>query len=301
MLSMTDQSPTPAGHSLGLLLVVAFSLLMALLAECFLRDEANAGVVPISNPPLTERQQSLIKLLGPDVVGEPTAAAPINHVRTWCPLQAESVLFHTPGQEGVEHEVSFGWVNRCPGTPLGSDTGAWTLNSTNRDIKYITHQEGELLLPTEADLHQGVVTVFDPPEALLLANVPVGEPRTMSMNVSVYDLHAPGTLKYSGSLKSTYLDLGGYMVHVPQGTFDARLISVSNVGKVGPADINTEYLAFYAEGVGRIAYINRKHVSAFLFYNTTTQRGMVLSSSHTVAQKSEPAPTAPAKQKPVDP
>jgi hypothetical protein len=88
---------------------------------------------------------------------------------------------------------------------------------------------------------------------------------------------------------------------VPQGTFDARLISVSNVGKVGPADITTEYLAFYAEGVGRIAYINRKHVSAFLFYNTTTQRGMVLLSSHTVAQKSEPAPTAPAEQKPSEP
>ena len=91
-------------------------------------------------------------------------------------------------------------------------------------------------------------------------------------------------------MQETYTDLS-IMVHIPR-TYPARLISVRTEGKVGPADIQTEDLAFYARGVGRIAYIERKHISAFLLYNKTTQVGMVLSGSPEVTTKT-PADEAP--------
>ena len=290
---MTDTSPTPAGHSLPLLLLVACALLLALLAEFFLPSEAEASVGTPTPPSLTARQQSLLKLLCSDVIGKPVTLEPIMHVQNWCPMEDEHGLFEHADGVGGDQAVSCRWVKRRPGEPLDSKSGAWTLNSTHKDIKYITHDSGELLLPTETDLNQGVITVFDPPEPLLLAGVPEGTPKNTAMRVSVYDMHDPSTLKYSGHLTSTYLDLGGYTLQVPHGSYEARLISVSNVGKVGPADIDTEYLAFYAKGVGRVAYINRKHISAYLFYNTTTQHGMVLSSSQPEAHspESDPVPS----------
>ena len=277
------------------LLLVAAVVLLAVLVDCFLPTAAEAAESDATHPKLTSKQRELLDLLGPGVVGKPIDLPAITHVRNWYPLQHDDGVYsHASGpKKGNQEQVSLRWVKRDPKEPMGSETGAWRLHSHGRSIKYLTEAKGHLRLPTETDLHHGVITVFDPPEPILLADVSAGESRTMTAQVSVYDLHDPGTLKYQGSVQETYTDLGGYMVHVPRGTYEARLISVRTVGKIGPADVNTEDLAFYAKGVGRIAYIDRKHISAFLLYNKTTQTGMVLAKLPDV-DPAEPAPsTAP--------
>jgi hypothetical protein len=111
---------------------------------------------------------------------------------------------------------------------------------------------------------------------VLLEGVEPGEPQVSESTVSVYDLHAPSDLKYTGKLQITYIDKGAYEVTVPSGTFEARLISINYVGKVGPAHVSATSIAFYAKGIGRVAYIRRNHISAFLVYNKTTQWGFLL-------------------------
>lgn len=277
-----------------LAIVTIVVLLMAIVFDCLVPATANAAVDDEAHPALTQEQRTLLDLLGPGVVGEPVELPDIGHVRHWYPLEAQRGMYQNASgsAKGQVREVSLRWVKRDPKQPGAAGTGAWRLHSHGSNIKYLTEIKGHLRLPTEIDLQHGVMTVFDPPEPILLADVMEGESRVIDLQVSVYDLHNPKQLKYTGSVQETYTDLGAYMVHIPRGTYPARLISVRTEGKVGPADIQTEDLAFYAKGVGRIAYIERKHISAFLLYNKTTQVGMVLSGSPEVTTKT-PADEAP--------
>ena len=56
--------------------------------------------------------------------------------------------------------------------------------------------------------------------------------------------------------------VGACRVTVPAGTFDAAAFRWHFKGKVGPARIDDLEFAFYAEGVGPVAYIERKDISA---------------------------------------
>ena len=275
---MTEPTPRPGSCSAPFLTVVLIAVFLAVLVECFLPSSVNASVTPATHPRLTDQQRDLLDLLGPDVVGDPVVLPEIRHVRNWYPLQnQDGVYLNATGSAKGDHErISLNRIKRNPQEQLGSSGGSWSLHASGINTKYLIESTGHLRLPTETSIDHGVITVFDPPEPVLLADAVEGEPRTMTSKIKVYDLHDPSDMKYQGSVEETYTDLGGYMVHVPYGTYEARLISVRTVGKVGPADIETEDLAFYARGVGRVAYIERKHVSAFLFYDKTTQRGMVL-------------------------
>ena len=275
---MTEPAPRPGRCSTPFLVVVLMAVLLAVLAECFLSGSANASVAVMEHPRLTDQQRDLLDLLGPDVVGAPIVLPEIRHVRNWYPLQQKNGMYlnATGSAKGDQERISLKRIKRNPAEPLGSSGGSWSLHASGINIKYLTESTGHLRLPTETSIDHGVITIFDPPEPVLLAGVAEGESRTMTSKIKVYDLHNPTDMKYQGSVKETYTDLGGYVVNVPRGTYEARLISVRTVGKVGPADIETEDLAFYARGTGRVAYIERKHVSAFLFYDKTTQRGMVL-------------------------
>ncbi len=181
---------------------------------------------------------------------------------------------------------------------MGTTEGAWTLNTTKRDIKYLVLKDSNLVLPTEADMQQGVVTIFDPPEPLMIEGLEPGQVHTVESDVAVYDLHAPEDEKYTGNLTFTYEDKGGWRVKVPAGTFDARLIVIRATGSVGPADIESAYCVFYAKGVGRVAYVSRRHVSAYLVYHKTTRHAMLLDKVAKIEAPASPEQKPASEKKP---
>ena len=233
---MTEPAPRPGAISMPLAIVTIVVLLMAIVFDCLVPATANAAVDDEAHPALTQEQRTLLDLLGPGVVGEPVELPDIGHVRHWYPLEAQRGMYQNASgsAKGQVREVSLRWVKRDPKQPGAAGTGAWRLHSHGSNIKYLTEIKGHLRLPTEIDLQHGVMTVFDPPEPILLADVMEGESRVIDLQVSVYDLHNPKQLRYTGSVQETYTN-GRYMVHIPRGIYPARLISVRTEGKVGPA------------------------------------------------------------------
>lgn len=274
---MTNSDHVPATCSLRLLLSVMALVVLASVLGRFGGTQAAADTPP-AKVTLTDEDQALLKLLGPGVVGDPVDLEPVTNVDHWYPLKdAQGTYQRTVGERIAEPAtVVLDSVERVPHDPLGTSGGAWSLQTTKRDIKYLVLDDSNLVLPTEANMHQGVVTTFDPPEPMLLGGAAVGQPQTVKSKVVVYDLHDPKDQKYTGDLTFTYEDKGGWRVTVPAGTYDARLIVVRSTGSVGPADIDSAYCVFYAKGIGRIAYVSRRHVSACLVYHKTAQHAMLL-------------------------
>ncbi|MDG2200882.1 MAG: hypothetical protein P8K80_06830 [Phycisphaerales bacterium] len=275
---MPNQPPTRHGLSLPLLILACLVLVLAILLDWLGVSQAIAANPIETSPLLTDEDRTMLDLLGPGVVVGPLDQPGIEDIAPWYPLQNQKGSYQRTisGQSSKSVTVLLTHVDRYPHDPPGSSAGAWTLNTTNRDIKYFLLKDGDLMLPTEVNINQGVATIFDPPEPVLLAGLKTGESRTVESKIAVYDLHKPKDKKYTGTLKFIYADKGAWRVTVPAGTFDARLIVVTAEGKIGPGNIRSGYLVFYAKDVGRVAFVARRHVSAYLVYNKTTQHALVL-------------------------
>jgi len=128
----------------------------------------------------------------------------------------------------------------------------------------------------------------------MLPGVAPGEIDHRAIQVRVYDIHDPTVIAHSGNLQATYRDLGGYRLEVPAGTFDTRLIRIDLDGKVGPASVEDSVWVFYAQGIGPVAHVNYKDVSAFLFFNQKDRYGAVLQSSESATQSSPPTKSDPS-------
>ena len=126
----------------------------------------------------------------------------------------------------------------------------------------------------------------------------MGQPHTVKSQVDVYDLHNPKKKKYTGNLTFTYEDKGGWQITVPAGTFDARLIVVRSTGSIGPADVSSAYCVFYAKGIGRVAYVSRRHVSAYLVYHKTAQHAMLLDKDTKIGATASPKQKPASEKKP---
>jgi hypothetical protein len=94
--------------------------------------------------------------------------------------------------------------------------------------------------------------------------------------VKVYDLSDPKEVSHEGSLDLTYSYVGAFEVTVPAGTYEAALIKWDYKGKVGPASIEDTQYRFLANNVGVVAMIDKKDISAMLFYQDHSKYGKVL-------------------------
>jgi hypothetical protein len=157
-------------------------------------------------------------------------------------------------------------------------TGAsWRYEAGPKHILYLHDAaDGSLDLVSEEDIEQGVLTTYSPPEPIVVPGLKPGESRQYSVAVNVFDLSQPDELKYQGNLAVTYSNLGGYKVTVPAGSWDAALIKWTFNGKVGPANIEDTQYRFAVDKVGMIARIEKKDISALLFYHDNSKSVKVL-------------------------
>ena len=202
---MPDPRPSKYAVSLPLLTIVVVVLLIAVFSELFLVSQVQGRWIDSDSMSLSDREQELLQLLGEGVIGERSTLTPIHDVTHWFPLvdQIGEYVYGSGKRKGSMRTDTLNWVQRNPKSPPGSQEGGWSLSTGKRKVEYLVQQDGNLLLPTELDLSEGVVSVFNPPEPVLLEGVEPGEPQISETTVSVYDLHAPSDLKYTGKLQIT--------------------------------------------------------------------------------------------------
>lgn len=235
----------------------------------FIGSVALATAITMSPVELTQDDQNALKLLGSTVTLAPIDIGPIGTAQDWFPEKAWDVQFRRTGGDkvGTTDTWTMRRVQRAPGTPIGSKGGGWVLTLKGKTASYLDVRASGILMPTAQDLQQSVFSRFNPPQPLVLSGQTPGTPVTSKSSVKVYDVHDPTVVAHTGELDFTWTDLGGYRITTPAGTFDTHLVRVNLSGTVGPASIKETRWTFLAKGVGPVALIDGKNISAILVYN----------------------------------
>lgn len=160
---------------------------------------------------------------------------------------------------------------------LAHDGASWRLDlGTGTVLRLGVEDDGSVVITSSEDLDHRVLSRYEPPEPLLPAGVRAGDVREMEIAVTVHPLADPSRERHRGRLALTYEVLGRWRVTVPAGTFDAVLLSWDYDGRVGPARVRERSYWFVAPGVGPVATLTRKDVTALLVYTERTDRASVL-------------------------
>jgi hypothetical protein len=232
---------------------------------------AASGGQPIPLP--GEDKKILDKFLGKGVVGKAVVGKPMDEPLRFVPLENTTWRYRmTSGDlKGKVVDHKFSSLERDPSgatwkAEIG-DTDILMLRKTEtNNVEFVSHPE----------LDTGLITTYDPPAPLLVRGAKPGDSGKVKFNVKVYYMDNPGKLKHEGYLELKLSYVGAYEVTTPAGKFEAALVKSDYQGKVGPAKVSDVQYRFLAEGVGVVAMIEQKDVSAYLLYKDHTKIGKVL-------------------------
>lgn len=250
------------------------SVLSAVAVALILGVPRGAGAQQGAPIPLPdEDRKALEKYLGAGVVGKAVAAKPLTDPLKWVPLENTTWSYRmiSGDQKGqiVDHKFS-----RLERDPSGA---TWKVEIGNTDILFMRKTDSnDVEFVSHPELDTGLVTAYQPPAPLLVHDMKPGQSRKKQFDVKVYYMNEPEKVKHSGSLELTLTYVGAYEVTTPAGKFEAALIKSDYKGKVGPAKVDDVQYRLFVEGVGVVAMIEDKSVSAYLLYKDYTKIGKVL-------------------------
>jgi hypothetical protein len=214
---------------------------------------------------------ALEQLLGKGVIGDPVEGKPLAPADI--PLQEGSWTYKVVGgnKKGSTEVDALSQLKR-------DGTGAsWKIVTGPKDLAFIQRSDDDNTdILSEQDTDQGVITRFLPAEPILINGMEPGTSKTMTIGVKVYDLSSPDEVSHTGSLNLEYSYVGAYKVTVPAGSYDAALLKWVYDGSVGPASVKDTQYRFVAKDVGIVASIDKKKISAVLFYHDNSNTGKVL-------------------------
>jgi hypothetical protein len=242
------------------------------LATLLLAGPAASPVGAADPIPLPQADSAVLQQqLGNGVVGDAVAAAPLTAADI--PLREGTWTFKVVSgnkQGQTEKDVL---------TQLQRDqSGAsWKIETGTKDLAFIQlGSDQNVMILSEQDTDQGVITRFSPAEPILVVGMKPGDSQSVTIGVKVYDLSSPDEVSHSGSLDLEYSYVGAYKVTVPAGNYDAALLRWDYEGSVGPASVSDTQYRFVAKDIGIVASIEKKKISALLLYHDNSNTGRVL-------------------------
>ena len=240
---------------------------------------ATSDLNVVDDVALTSSDQEELKLFGPGVIGSLVDSKPVSDIldkMTGLDDAKQEYLYVAGDSKGKNVTVTTAKSNHNAGLPAGSPKVSWVRNIGSLTTNYIIASQDSITRPTSTDHGQGVTTIFNPAEPLVIAGVKPGTAKNTKITVKVYSVSDPTSVSHSGYLDVSYQDKGVYNVTVPAGKFQARLIRINYKGKIGPASVEDYCWYAYAPQKGVVAWIDREKISAFLFYNKSSKSAAVL-------------------------
>jgi hypothetical protein len=251
--------------------VVVLTFIMGGLCPSVIGAQEGASSGKTIALPQKDRQE-LEKYLGPGTIGQPVAAPVIEN-----PVELYGLhpgIWQGKITSGKKGGQDFAWTVE---TSAGKETSGWRGYRGKRQVDYLEKlDEGHVVVTGVIDNDNGVITRYTPPEPRMRRGIKPGESHTADLEVKVYSVKNPERQKYSGTLNLTLTYMGAYAVKVPAGEYNAPLFKWHYKGKVGPAKIDDAVYRFFAPGVGPVALVEFKHITAALIYRDTEKWGIVL-------------------------
>jgi lipid-binding SYLF domain-containing protein len=245
---------------------------------------SHAQVVPLP----TADQKILNQYLGKGVVGDAIAGETITDPSKFYPLRAATLSYRvTSGKDngGTEKHVWTKLVGNQWQEAWGKDSSLTLHQADDGNIYMLIHGEGD----------EGIINKYSPPEPMVLKGMKPGDTRKSKSDVKVFDADKPDKLTHEGALDLTFTYVGAYRVTVPAGSYDAVLLKWQYTGKIGPAKVNDVQYRLLAAGIGTVAEIEKKKVSAMLLYHDDSKVGKVL-----LAAPGGAPPVAAAAREPIN-
>jgi len=230
-----------------------------------------------------EDQKTLEQFLGKGIVGNPVDDKPIDDAVKTSGLSLGSCDYHVTG--GDHKGGSQQWVIDHP---KGQPDTSWRATHSHEWVMFLnTPDDGNVYLASEIDYHQGVITKYSPAIPLLVKGMKSGDNHRMKTAIKVFDVKHTDHLEHKGSMNITVTHLGNHQITVPAGKYEAAILKYDFEGKVGPAKVQDTLYRCFAEGVGVVARVEQKNISAAFFYHDTTKMGMVLAGTKETPKKSK--------------
>jgi hypothetical protein len=257
----------------GICALSVICLALPLIGGSTLAQDQSAAPMELS----AANRAKIEKFLGKGFLGKALAGDPIADAAKFFLFEPGKWSFQfTSGDErGSVQEQIFNSIKR----DKSGATGRYE-NGKNQVIFLSRSEDGSISVVSEQETEKGVISRFSPPEPIYVVGLKPGRSKKFKIDVKVYDLSDPTDVTYSGSLDLTYSYIGAYEVTVPAGTYETALIKWDYKGKVGPASIEDTQYRFLAEGVGVVAMIDKKNISAMLVYHDNSKYGKVLMKSN---------------------
>ncbi|MGY6213588.1 hypothetical protein ACW73L_00395 [Methylolobus aquaticus] len=126
------------------------------------------------------------------------------------------------------------------------------------------------------DLKEKALTRYTPAEPLLVKGMVPGEERTRRMEVQVYDPADATQVMHRGTLELAHRYLGAYRINTPSGVHDVILTRSVFDGNVGPAHLRDVQYRFFAKGIGIVATVEARDVTAAVIYNSEVRVARLL-------------------------
>lgn len=162
---------------------------------------------------------------------------------------------------------------------LSSSSGRdeWQVDAGVADVLVFTlNEEGALVFLSHAEPAEGLNGLYSPPPPLLVKEMKPGSTHEMEFDVKIVKMDQPDKVEHEGRLRLKLSYVGMFEVNTPSGKHEAALIKSAYEGKIGPAKVNDAQYRFVAKGVGVVAMVEHKDISAFLVYNDTLKVGKLL-------------------------
>jgi len=239
-----------------------------------LRVVANEpGTKPTIDMPAKDRK-TIEEHLGKGVVGKAVPADVIDDPLEYGQFKKDAVYpaHMTSGDlKGtiVRHEI------KKEIGPSGREQ--WRVSAGVADVLVLSlNDRGELVFLSHAEPAKGLNGIYNPPPPLLVKGMKPGSTHEADFAVKIVKMDDPSKVEHEGKLKLKLSYLGTFEITTPAGKYNAALIRSAYLGKIGPAKIDDAQYRFFAKGVGVVAMVEYKDISAFLVYNDTLKVGKLL-------------------------
>jgi len=154
----------------------------------------------------------------------------------------------------------------------------WRYRSGDTEIGFVARDaDGSYVLSGIEDLKEKALTRYQPAEPLLLKGMLPGEERARRLDVRVYDSAEPDAVVHRGTLDVAHRYLGAYRIKTPSGVYDTILTRSVFDGSVGPAHLRDVQYRFFGEGVGIVATVEIRDVTAAIVYHSEMRVARMLS------------------------
>jgi hypothetical protein len=211
--------------------------------------------------------------LGPGVLGAPVPAPKIDDPARFFALAPADRLYRIVSGENAGELQSVRFFSEL--SPEGR--ASWRYRAGDEEMGFLVRlADGSLVMAGVEDFKSASVTRYDPPEPFLPKGIAPGEERRSRMAVSVYPKGDLRTASHRGALAVNYRYLGAHRFAAPAGVYDAVVMKSIFDGHIGPAHLQDTQYRFFAPGVGLLASIEIRRVSAFLLYQSDMRVARVL-------------------------